>query len=159
MSFVRKHLRLILVAVSCVVIGAGASAIATSGASTSTTTTTTAARNALRGALRKGLRPLELRRLAIEAVQGTLVVRTKKGFVDVTFNRGKVDSVNGQQLTITVGTKKASYKTVTLTIPADARVRDNRQKAVLSDLTMGQRVSVIQAPQRTWVIAVTPKAA
>jgi hypothetical protein len=65
--------------------------------------------------------------------------------------------VNGQQLTITEGTAKASYKTVTLTIPAGARVRDNRQKASLSDVKAGQRVIVIQAPKRTLVIARTPR--
>ena len=78
------------------------------------------------------------------------------GFPTVTFERGKVDSVNGQQLTITEGTAKASYKTVTLTIPASAPVRDDRQTASLSSVKAGQRVLVVTAPRRTFVIARTP---
>jgi hypothetical protein len=86
-------------------------------------------------------------------------VRTADGFATVTFERGKVDSVSGQQLTITEGTRKATYKTVTVTVPADAVVRDNRQKATLSDVKPGQRVLVLAGPKRTYVIARTPKAA
>jgi hypothetical protein len=90
---------------------------------------------------------------------GDVVVRTKAGFFTVTFDRGKVDSVSGRQLTITEGTKKASYKTVTLTIPTGATVRDDRHTASLSDLKAGQRVLVLKAPKRTFVIARTPRAA
>lgn len=148
MSHILRHSRLLLVAVCCAALGAGASAIATAGASTGTSSDHAAAKHATRGGLR---------RLALRAVHGSAVVHTKQGFVTVTFDRGKVDSVNGQQLTITEGTAKASYKTVSLTIPADARVRDNRQKASLSDVMAGQRVIVIQAPNRTLVIARTPR--
>ncbi len=153
MSVIRRHSRLMLVAVSCVVIGAGASAIASAGASTTTT-----ARAAHHGH-RHGLRAHGPRRWAHRAVQGELVVKTKQGFVNVSFERGKIDSVNGQQLTLTEGTKTASYKTVTLTIPAGARIRDNRKPATMSDLKPGQRVLVLTAPKRTLVIAHTPKSA
>ena len=84
-----------------------------------------------------------------------MVVATKSGFATVTIDRGFVQSVSGQQLTIREGTKNATYKTVTLTIPSSAKVRDNRQASTLSALTAGQRVSVVQAPKRTWVIART----
>jgi hypothetical protein len=142
-----------LVAVSCAVIGAGASAIASAGASTGTTGTT--AKTAHQHALRAG----GLRRWATRAVQGNLVVKTKAGFVAVTFERGTVQSVAGQQLTMTEGTKTASYKTVILTIPSNALIRDDRQKATLSDLKPGQRVIVVTAPKRTFVVARTPKTA
>ncbi|MDQ6806695.1 MAG: hypothetical protein M3065_17415, partial [Actinomycetota bacterium] len=59
----------------------------------------------------------------------------------------------GQQLTIAEGTKKATYRTVTVTIPTTARVRLDRKAAALSALKAGERVMVIQAPQRTWVVA------
>jgi hypothetical protein len=85
-------------------------------------------------------------------------VRTAGGFATVTFERGKVDSVSGQQLTITEGTPKATYKTVTVTVPTNAIVRDNRQKTTLSAVKAGQRVVVLTAPKRTYVIARTPKA-
>jgi hypothetical protein len=145
MSFIRNHGRLLIVAVCCVAVGAGASAIATAGAASSTPAHPKTA-VARRGALR---------RFARRAVHGSVVVRTKTGFATVTFDRGTVNSVNGQQLTMTEGTAKASYKTITLTIPSTAHVRDNRQKASLSDLKAGQRVIVVQAPKQTFVIAHT----
>ena len=155
MTYLRKHLKLVTVAAACVAIGAAGSAIATAGAAspgTSTTTTgssgasSTSAKTAhARGA---GVRALERR-----TVQANVVVATKTGFATVTIDRGFVQSVSGQQLTIREGTKKATYKTVTLTIPSNAKVRDNRQASTLSALTAGQRVAVVQAPQRTWVIA------
>ena len=95
--------------------------------------------------------------MLLHAVQGSAVVRTAGGFANVTFQRGKVDSVSGQRLTITEGTPKASYKTVSVTVPAGAVVRDNRHKATLSDVKAGQRVLVLTAPKRTYVIARTPK--
>jgi hypothetical protein len=152
MSSIRRHSRLLLVAVCCVAVGAGISAIATAGAATSTTNGA-----AHSGAKRAPRRARGLRRLS-RAVQGSAVVRTADGFANVTFERGKVDSVDRQQLVITEGTPKATYKTVTMTVPATAVVRDNRQKATLSDVKAGQRVLVLTAPQHTYVIARTPKA-
>ena len=110
-----------------------------------------------RGGGRVRLRRGGLRRFAARAVHGTVVVRTRGGFATVTFDRGTVNSVNGQQLTMTEGTAKATYKTVTLTIPSTARVRDNRQQVTLSDLKAGQRVIVVQAPRQTFVVAHTKR--
>ncbi|HEY1518684.1 MAG TPA: hypothetical protein VGF91_19805 [Solirubrobacteraceae bacterium] len=150
MTLLRKHLKLVTVAAACVAIGAAGSAIATAGAASSGTTTTsstTAKAPRTRGA---GARALERR-----AVHADVVVATKSGFDTVTIDRGFVQSVSGQQLTIREGTKKATYKTVTVTIPSSAKVRDNRRASTMSALTSGQRVSVVQAPNRTWVIART----
>ena len=152
MSSIRRHSRLLLVALCCVTAGAAVGAIASAGAATSTHPGS--ARPAAR---HTRLRAREMRRL-LRAVQGSAVVRTAHSFVTVTFERGKVDSVSGQRLTITEGTPKASYKTVTLSVPADAVVRDNRRPASLSDVTAGQRALVVTAPQRTYVIARTAKA-
>ena len=151
MSYIRNHGRLLLVAVCCVALGAGVSAIATAGASTGGSATGTSAHHRTR--VRRG----RLRRFAARAVHGTVVVRTRSGFATVTFDRGTVNSVNGQQLTMTEGTAKATYKTVTLTIPSTARVRDNRQQVTLSDLKAGQRVIVVQAPKQTFVVAHTKR--
>lgn len=159
MSLIRKHSRLVLVAASCAAIGAGASVIASAGAATGGSAQAAHQRGAFgdRGGAfgRRG----GLRRLVIRAVHGDVVVKTKQGFVTVTFDRGKVASVNGQQLVLTEGTRTATYKTVTLTIPSNARVRDDRRKASLADLKPGQRVIVVTAPKRTLVIAHTPKGA
>jgi hypothetical protein len=145
MSFIRTHGRMLVLAVCCLALGAGGSAIATAGAATGTTA---------HSHHKAGLGP---RRIAARAVHGTVVVHTRTGFATVTFDRGTVDAVNGRQLTLTEGTAKAPYKTVTLTIPANARVRDNRQPATLSAVKPGQRAIVVQAPKRTLVIAHTKR--
>ena len=150
MSPILKHSRLLSVAVCCVALGAGASVIAGAGAATSTPAHAKHSRSA------KAKQRGGLRRIATRAVHGDAVVHTEAGFRTVTFDRGVVDSVSGQQLKITEGTPKATYKTVTLTIPANARVRDDKQKAPLASVKAGQRVLVVSAPQRTLVIARTP---
>lgn len=154
MSFIKTHLRLLTVAVCCVAAGAGASAIATAGASTagSHDSGPSAARAATRTHGPLG-------RFAVRAVQGAMVVHTKTGFADVTFERGTVDSVTGRQLTLTEGRPKAAYRRVTLTIPSNAVVRDNRHKATLAAVKPGQRVLVVRAPKRTLVAAHTPRSA
>jgi hypothetical protein len=149
MSSIRKSSRLLIVAVCCVALGAGASVLASAGAATTGPSHTAAG---------KSSRARGLRGLARRAVHGTVVVHTKAGFANVTFDRGKVDSLSGRQVTITEGTAKASYKTVTLTIPATARVRVDRKPASLSGVKPGQRVLVLVAPKRTFVIARTPPA-
>jgi hypothetical protein len=152
MKFPPRHLKLLTVGAVCAAAGAGAGAIATAGAagtSTATPPSSTGSPAANHPAVR--------RPLASRAVQGDLVIATKRGFATVTLNRGFVQSVSGNQLTIREGTKKATYKTVTLTVPAGAKVRDNGQAASLSQLTQGQRVGVVQGPRQTWVTARTPK--
>jgi hypothetical protein len=68
-------------------------------------------------------------------------------------DRGSFSSLSGDQLTITEGTKSATYKTVTLTIPSGATVRRNEAQAQLSDLKAGDEVNVLQGPKSTVVIA------
>ena len=97
------------------------------------------------------------RGLVRRAVHGDLQVATKSGFETVTFDRGVVQSVSGQQVTLTEGTNKTARKTVTLMIPTNAKVRDNGKLATLSDVTAGQHAIVVQAPKHTWVIARTPR--
>jgi hypothetical protein len=145
MSFVNRHARVLAVAVSCLGVGAGASAIAGAGAST---TSTQGAAPAAKVAAGKGWQR-ELRR----AVHGQFVIHTKKGFETVTFDRGVVESVSGDVLTLREGIKAATYRTVTLTIAANARVRNNRQRSTLAALKPGERAQVIQGPARTLVVA------
>ena len=149
MRMLKKNYKLVALAASCVALGAAVSAIASAGAATPASGTTSTASSA---AKHHGGR-LAPRRLLGGAVQGSLVVHTKSGFGTVTFERGVVKSVSGNQLTITERTKKAVYKDATVTIPSNARIRDNKQKATLSQLKSGQRVTVVSAPKRTTVIA------
>jgi hypothetical protein len=148
MRFLRKHATLIGVAVACAAAGAAVSAIASAGAKSG------AGGQPRFGHGRAGR--LGARKLLRRAVHGQIVVATRMGFRTITFDRGSVQSVGGRQLTLKEGTKRATYKTVTLTIPAAARVRDDRHLASLSDVKKGQRALVIQAPMRTLVIARTP---
>jgi hypothetical protein len=159
MSYIRRHSQLLLVAVCCIALGAGASLIASAGAATGGSGHAGHSKHGKHGKAGKAGKAGGLRGFASRAVHGSVVVHAKQGFVTVTFDRGKVDSVNGRQLMITEGTKKAVYKTVTLDIPANALVRDNRQKATLAAVKPGQRVAVIKGPKRTLVVARTPRVA
>jgi hypothetical protein len=82
-----------------------------------------------------------------------VVPNEKGGFDTVTMDQGSFSSLSGDQLTITEGTKSATYKTVTLTIPAGATVRRNDAHASLSDLKSGDTVIVLQGPEGTAVDA------
>jgi hypothetical protein len=87
-------------------------------------------------------------------VHSDSVVPNQKGSFDtITMDRGTFSSLSGDQLTITEGTKTATYKTVTLTIPANATVRRNDETAHLSDIKSGDTVMVAQSPQGTFVDA------
>jgi len=48
--------------------------------------------------------------------------RAGNGFDTITEDQGAFQSLSGDQLTITEGTKTLTYKTVTLTIPSNAIV-------------------------------------
>jgi hypothetical protein len=93
------------------------------------------------------------------AVHAELVVPTKNGkFVNVTIDRGFIEKLDGNSLTLREGTKHATYKTVTLDIPSDAVVRIKRKPGKLSDIKTGQHAMVVHGPQRTLVIVRDPKA-
>ena len=148
--------KLAAVLMSCAAIGAAA-AVVGSASSPSTTAAAAATGKGHRGAARLLRGHADLLRAAFaarRAVHAEAVVPKADGtFATLTFDRGKVESVSGQDLKITEGTAKATYKTVTLTIPADARVRVNGARAALSDVKAGQRVQVAQTPKATLVVA------
>jgi hypothetical protein len=150
MKLLKRHYRLVALAAACMALGAAVSAVTSAGAATPASGTTSTASSA---AAHHDGRFWPGGRVLAGAVHGSLVVHTKSGFVTVTFDRGVVKSVSSNQLTITERTKNAVYKDATLTIPSNARVRVNHQKATLSQLKSGQHVLVISAPNRTLVIA------
>ena len=78
------------------------------------------------------------------AIHSVSVVPNKEGtgFDTLTMDSGTVQSVSGQELTITEGTKSLAYKTVTLTIPANATVQLDDKSAQLSELKSGDHVMV-----------------
>jgi hypothetical protein len=150
MRVLKRNYKLVALAASCVALGAVVSAIASAGAATPASGTTSTASSA--AAQHRGRGALARRTLA-GAVQGSVVVHTRSGFATVTFERGVVKSVSGNQLTITERTRNAVYKDMTVTIPSNARIRVNKQKATLGQLKSGQRVMVVSAPKRTLVVA------
>jgi hypothetical protein len=78
------------------------------------------------------------------------------GFVTVTLDQGTVQSVSGNDLTITEGTDKAVYKTVTITVPGGATIVRNGSPSALSGLQKNDKAVVLQAPSGTHVFAFTP---
>src|SRR3954453_10918302 len=91
----------------------------------------------------------------IGAVHAEAVVPTRSGdFATVVFDRGTVKDVSGDQLTVTEGTKDATYKTETFTVPDGAKIRRwGTDDAKLSDLQTGDRVAVIRTPKKYFVLA------
>ncbi len=156
-SFLRRHLTLFAVSACSIAVGIGISSITSAGAASASKASRASkaahVRKASRlGGGRSGMR--ELGRLAGRAVEGDLVVSTANGFETVSFERGVVGSVSGEQLTMSEQTKTATYKTVTLTIPAGALIRDDGSKvSSLASLTQGQRVIVFTGVKRTLVVA------
>ncbi len=148
---IQRHAKVVAVGALSAGMAAGAGAIATAGATTthSHSNMRPPARAGMphpgpRGALPPGVRP---------AVHGQIVVPTKTGFATVTFDRGTIKSVSGQQLVVTEGTPKRTYQTVTLTIPSSAVVRLDGKSASLDSLPIGDHVMVVQGPNKTRVLA------
>lgn len=149
-----KHPRLVrtgAVVGVCALAGAGAG-IAGSAAAPSTTKAPTTRNGTFRpgGPGPRGMRGMR------EAVHSVSVVPNQAGtgFDTVTTDSGAFQSVSGQDLTITEGTKTATYKTVTLTIPSNATIRRNDATATLADLRSGDHVRVTQSAQGVTVDAV-----
>lgn len=98
--------------------------------------------------------PLPLPGIAGPPIHSEAVVPNEHGGFDtLTTDRGVFASLSGDQLTITEGTRSSTYKTVTLTIPADATVRRNGDNAQLSDLRSGDTVGVMRGPAGTLIDA------
>ncbi|MDX6667166.1 MAG: hypothetical protein QOK04_546 [Solirubrobacteraceae bacterium] len=139
-----------VVAGTCAALGAGAAVAGNAASAPSGGATAGNKAAGPNGAKGRNGRLRALRR----AVHVDAVVPTKDGkFANVTLDRGIVQSVQGDQLTLKEGTRKATYKTVTLTIPGNAVVRDNKRPAKLSDVKSGQRAVVFRGPKRTAVVA------
>lgn len=94
------------------------------------------------------------------AVHASVVVLNKAGtgFITATEDRGTVQSVSGDKLTIKEGIGKVTYRTITLTIPSKATIMRNFSAAALSALKSGDRVRVEQSSEGTDVFAVAPGA-
>jgi hypothetical protein len=149
-------MRTLAIGATCAIAGAGAG-IAGSSASTPNPSKEQLKRGGLR-AFKAGIAPGPMLGLAGDAAgppvhSESVVPNEKGGFDTVTMDQGAFSSLSGEQLTITEGTKSATYKTVTLSIPSDANVSRNGEKAQLSDIKSGDTVIVVQSPTGTFVNA------
>jgi hypothetical protein len=82
-----------------------------------------------------------------------VVARRDGSFPTITLDRGTISGVDGSTIHLREGTRRALYKTVDLTLPANAVVRVNGHRGSVSDLKAGMRAAVAQLPKRTVVRA------
>lgn len=89
------------------------------------------------------------------AVHAEEVVLNKAGtaFITETEDSGKVKSVSGSDVTITEGIGSVTYKDVTITLPAGAKIVRNGKTATAGDLKAGDFVHVSQSSDGTFVFA------
>jgi hypothetical protein len=91
------------------------------------------------------------------AVHSVSVVPDKAGtsFITLTSDRGTVKSVDsaGATITITEGTKSATYKTLTLSVPSGAKVIRDGKTATLAEVKAEDHVSVSSSTEGTTVFA------
>jgi Cu/Ag efflux protein CusF len=91
------------------------------------------------------------------AVHSESVVLDKAGtaYITVTSDSGTVKSVEASagKLTIVEGTKSVTYKTLTLTIPSEAKVTLDGETSSLEKLAEGDHVTVSSSSEGTEVMA------
>lgn len=151
MSSLRRRI-IFKLGLSLCCLAAGGAALAAASPGAAATRSSTGGSRADTGAHLLGL----VRRLAKRSIEGRVVVPTPLGFLTVSFYRGTVQSVAGRRLTLRLQTARASYRTVTLTIPGNAAVRDDGHRSRLSALRPGQLALVIITGNGTLVLARDP---
>lgn len=89
------------------------------------------------------------------AVHAEEVVLNKAGtaFITETEDNGVVKSVSGNDVTITEGTDKVTYKDVTVTIGSGATITRNGKTAAVGDLKAGDNIAVSSSSDGTNVFA------
>jgi hypothetical protein len=153
-----KRLRYTLMAVVCVAIGAMAGIASGSAAGTHQKAHASASKTPAPGTNGQGPGPggpgMGGPGMGGPPIHSVSVVPNKEGtgFDTLTIDSGTVQSVSGQQLSITEGTKSLTYKTVTLTIPAAASIQRDGKTAQLSELQSGDHVTVSENSDGTTMI-------
>jgi hypothetical protein len=141
----------IAVAATCALVGA-ASGIATSSAA-STAAGTAKASKTSSGATD---RPFGGRGgMSVHSVSAQLN-KAGTAFITVTTDQGTVTAISGNDITLHEGTKTVTYKDVTVTVPDGATVTRDDATASLSDIKVGDRVSISSSSDGTVVRASDP---
>lgn len=147
----RKWIGTIAVATTCALVGA-AGGIATSGAASTAKTSSKTAKSATSAAGRPDFGR------GGPAVHSESVQLNKAGtaFITVTRDSGTVTAVSGSDITLHEGTSTVAYKDVTVTVASGATVTRNDAAAALTDIKVGDRVSITQSSDGTEVRAYDP---
>jgi hypothetical protein len=153
----------IAVATTCALVGA-ASGIATSVAATTTPAKTTAAKakaaktRAATTAASTTKGPGRGHHGDGFSVHSVSVQLNQAGtaFVTVTRDEGTVTAISGNDITLHQGTTTVTYKDATITVPAGASVTRNDATAALTEIKVGDRVSISSSSEATTVRAADP---
>ena len=86
-------------------------------------------------------------------VDAVVAIAGGRRFATMSVDRGVLRSVAGNQLTLAEGTRQATYRTLTITVPANAVVRNDGSAAELSSLRPNELVTIRRGPKRTVVRA------
>ena len=140
---------------ACIAIGAGAGIVGSAAAPSHSKSSTTRSQSGRPHLFRNFRGPLGGLRMGGPPVHETAVVLNKKGdgFITVTSDSGTVKSVSGNDVTITEGSGKVTYKDATVTIPSGATVYRNGKKAAVGDLAKGDFIHVSSSSEGTFVMA------
>jgi hypothetical protein len=142
----------IAVATTCALVGA-AGGIASSGAATTSKSTTTTSKTARGGGGGGGRGFGGGPSIHSESVQ---LNKAGTAFITVTRDEGTVTAVSASDITLHEGTTTVSYKDVTVTVADGATVTRNDVKAALTDIKVGDRVSISQSSESSDVRAYDP---
>lgn len=82
----------------------------------------------------------------------TVVPNSSGAFDTLTIDSGKLTLISGDALTITEGTRTATYATPTITVPAGATVYLDGEASALGDLVGGDRVTITQDSDGTTTV-------
>jgi hypothetical protein len=148
----RKWIGAVAIATTCALVGA-AGGIASSGAATSAKSSTSSSKSANQGGpggpggMGGGL-----------AVHSESVQLNKAGtaYITVTQDQGTVTALSGSDITLKEGTTSVTYKTATITVAAGATVTRDDKTAALSDIKVGDRVSISSSTDGSYVRATDP---
>jgi hypothetical protein len=154
----RNWAGMLAVATTCALVGA-ASGIATSGAATTTkaATAATAKAKAAKAAASGPGRPDHDGRGGFSVhSESAQLNEAGTAFITVTRDEGTVTAVSGSTITLHEGTSTVAYKDVTVTVPAGATIERNDATAALTDIKVGDRISISASSEATSVRASDP---
>jgi hypothetical protein len=147
----RKWIGAIAVATTCALVGA-AGGIASSGAASKATSSSTSS-TAGKGGGGPGGPGFGGFAIHSESVQ---LNKAGTAFITVTRDQGTVTAISGSDISLKEGAKTVTYKTVTVTVADGATVTRNDETAALTDIKVGDTVSISQSSDGSQVRAYDP---